>query len=48
VSFFARLFDQQKMLTKPIPSSGERLPVIGLGSSLPSRRLPNRETSPIS
>jgi aryl-alcohol dehydrogenase-like predicted oxidoreductase len=33
VSSFARLFDQEKMLTKPIPSSGEQLPVIGLGSS---------------
>jgi aryl-alcohol dehydrogenase-like predicted oxidoreductase len=33
VSSFARLFDQEKMLTKPIPSSGERLPVIGLGSA---------------
>jgi len=33
VSIFGRLFDHEKMLTKPIPSSGEQLPVIGLGSS---------------
>jgi aryl-alcohol dehydrogenase-like predicted oxidoreductase len=33
VSAFGRLFDQGKILTKPIPSSGEQLPVIGLGSS---------------
>lgn len=30
---FARLFAQAKMVTKPIPASGEQLPVIGLGSS---------------
>lgn len=29
----AELFAQGKMNTKPVPSSGERLPVIGLGSS---------------
>jgi aryl-alcohol dehydrogenase-like predicted oxidoreductase len=28
-----RLFAQERLLTKPIPSSGEQLPVIGLGSS---------------
>ena len=33
VSFFARLFGQEKMVTKPIPSSGEQLPVIGLGGA---------------
>jgi hypothetical protein len=33
VSIFGRLFEHEKMLTKPIPSSGEQLPVIGLGSS---------------
>ena len=33
VPFVARLFNQEKMLTRPIPSSGEQLPVIGLGSS---------------
>lgn len=30
---FGKVFDHEKMLTKPIPSSGEQLPVIGLGSS---------------
>jgi aryl-alcohol dehydrogenase-like predicted oxidoreductase len=31
--FFARLIGQESMVTKPIPSSGEELPVIGLGSA---------------
>jgi aryl-alcohol dehydrogenase-like predicted oxidoreductase len=30
---FARLVGHEKMLTKPIPSSGEQLPVIGLGGA---------------
>lgn len=33
LAVFARLLEQEKIATKPIPSSGERLPVIGLGSS---------------
>src|SRR5262245_6188646 len=33
LALFAKLAEQEKMVTKPIPSSGERLPVIGLGSS---------------
>jgi len=32
-SLFARLSGPEKMLTKPIPSTGERLPVIGLGGA---------------
>ena len=32
-SLFGKVFDQERMLTKPIPSSGEQLPVIGLGSA---------------
>ena len=32
-SLLRQIDRQEKMLTKPIPSSGERLPVIGLGSS---------------
>jgi aryl-alcohol dehydrogenase-like predicted oxidoreductase len=31
--FFAWLFEPGKMATKPIPSNGEQLPVIGLGSA---------------
>jgi aryl-alcohol dehydrogenase-like predicted oxidoreductase len=31
--FFAWLLEQEGMVTKPIPSSGEQLPVIGLGSA---------------
>ena len=33
LAVFTRLFEPGKLLTKPIPSSGEELPVIGLGSS---------------
>jgi aryl-alcohol dehydrogenase-like predicted oxidoreductase len=33
LSIVARLFEQERIVTKPIPSSGEQLPVVGLGSS---------------
>ena len=33
LAVFARLFEPGKLVTKPIPSSGEQLPVIGLGST---------------
>jgi len=29
----AQLFAQQKLLTRPIPSTGEQIPIVGLGSS---------------
>jgi len=32
VPLLSPLFENQKMLTRPIPSSGERLPVVGLGT----------------
>jgi len=38
-----RLLAEQRMLTKPIPSSGEQLPIVGLGSSATFSQVARRE-----
>ncbi len=38
------LFGQEQMLTRPIPGTGERLPIIGLGSSKPVSQIAERGT----
>ena len=43
----AELFAQQQMPTREIPGTGERLPVIGLGSSKPVSQIADRGTEPI-
>jgi len=39
----AQLFGQQRLLTRAIPSSGEMLPVIGLGSSATFSQVARKE-----
>ena len=39
----AELFGQQRLLTRPIPSSGEMVPVIGLGSSATFSQVARKE-----
>jgi len=40
---FGGLFAQQRLVTKPIPSSGEQVPVIGLGSSATFSQVARKE-----
>jgi diketogulonate reductase-like aldo/keto reductase len=43
----APIFAQQSLPTRPIPSTGEELPVVGLGSSAPVLEIPTEGTGPV-
>jgi diketogulonate reductase-like aldo/keto reductase len=43
----ARLLAQQPLPARPIPSTGEALPIVGLGSSAPVLAIPDEGTGPV-
>ena len=43
----ARLAAQQRLPTRPIPSTGEELPIVGLGSSAPVLEIPTEGVEPV-
>lgn len=43
----ARLLAQQALPTRPIPSTGEELPIVGLGSTAPVLEIPSEGVGPV-